>query len=187
MEGAESITLARAQAGDSEAFQMLVEENSHKMFRLAYRMTGNEADAEDVVQETFLRAYRRLGAYESRAHFSSWLHRIAANYAIDLLRRRKRWQTDPVDATEQTSPLTGDDPGPESRAFASEIGIRVEAALTGLTAKERVAFTMRHFEGLSIKQIAAATDNNVNTTKNHIFRAVRKLRKILGPTVGDQR
>jgi len=183
MQGAEAIALERAQTGDVEAFRMLVEENSHKMFRLAFRMTGNEADAEDVVQETFLRAFNRLSEYESRAHFSSWLHRIASNYAIDLLRRRKRWNSSDLETVEQHSPLLADGPGPESEALGSEIRTHVDRELNQLTPKERIAFTLRHYQGMSIKEIGSVTGTNENTTKNHIFRAVRKLRKALGPMV----
>src|SRR4051795_8735663 len=82
--------LARARQGDGEAFQALVEQHSRSVFRLAYRMTGNEQDAEDVVQETFLRAYKQLGRFESRANFATWLHRIAVNCSIDLIRSRPK-------------------------------------------------------------------------------------------------
>src|ERR1043166_7716363 len=82
--------LARARQGDSDAFRTLVERHSRSVFRLAYRMTGNEQDAEDVVQETFLRAYKQLSHYESRSSFSTWLYRIASNYSLDLIRMRKR-------------------------------------------------------------------------------------------------
>src|SRR2546425_1764724 len=82
--------LARARQGDAEAFRVLVERHSRSVFRLAYRMTGNEEDAEDVVQETFLRAYRQLDRYEARSSFSTWLYRIASNYSLDLIRMRRR-------------------------------------------------------------------------------------------------
>src|SRR5947208_3224756 len=81
--------LARARQGDSEAFRVLVEQHSRSVFRLAFRMIGNEQDAEDVVQESFLRAYRQLGRFESRANFGTWLYRIAANCAVDMMRARQ--------------------------------------------------------------------------------------------------
>src|ERR687898_3261134 len=81
--------LARARQGDGDAFRALVERHSRRAFQLAFRMTGNEQDAEDVVQESFLRAYRQLGRFESRANFATWLHRIAVNCSIDLIRGRK--------------------------------------------------------------------------------------------------
>src|SRR5437764_11188600 len=81
--------LARARQGDNEAFRALVERHSGSVFRLAFRMTGNEQDAEDVVQESFLRAYRQLGRFESRANFGTWLYRIVANCSVDLMRSKQ--------------------------------------------------------------------------------------------------
>ena len=185
MAGAEAMALERAQEGDADDFRALVEEHSRKMFRLAYRMTGNEQDAEDVVQESFLRAYRNMGRYDSRAQLGSWLHRIAANYAIDLLRRRKRWRKADLDDLELHDPLRADAPGPEQSAFGSELGERVLQALACLTPRERVAFVLRHHEGYSIREIGRVLGTRENATKNHIFRAVRKLRKQLAP-VGEE-
>ena len=83
----------RARSGDSDAFRLLVEQHSRAIFRLAFRMTGNEQDAEDLVQETFLRAWKQLHKFDGRAAFGSWLYRIAANATEDLRRRkaRARW------------------------------------------------------------------------------------------------
>src|SRR5947209_2460584 len=81
--------LARARQGDAEAFRVLIERHSRSVFRLAYRMTGNEQDAEDVVQESFLRAYRQLGRFESRANFGTWLYRIVSNCSADLMRAKQ--------------------------------------------------------------------------------------------------
>src|SRR2546423_12774428 len=90
MDGTEvAAVLARARQGDSEAFRTLVERHSRRAFQLAYRMTGNEQDAEDVVQESFIRAYKQLGRFEARAHFATWLHRIVANCSVDLIRSRR--------------------------------------------------------------------------------------------------
>src|SRR5277367_4562251 len=90
MEDSDLAAVARVRAGDSDGFRLLVERHGRSVFRLAYRMTGNEQDAEDVVQETFLRAYKQINRYESRASFGTWLYRIAANYSLDLVRSRKR-------------------------------------------------------------------------------------------------
>src|SRR4030095_9619288 len=90
MDGADAADVERARAGDEDAFRMLVERHSRSLFRLAFRLTGNEQDAEDVVQDAWLKAYRRLDQFESRANFGSWLYRIAANCAYDLLRGRRR-------------------------------------------------------------------------------------------------
>src|SRR5690242_21851974 len=82
--------LARARQGDSDAFRALVERHSRSVFRLAFRMTGNEQDAEDVVQESMLRAYKQLSKFDERASFGTWLYRIAANCSLDLVRSRNR-------------------------------------------------------------------------------------------------
>ena len=185
MQAAETMRFDETPDGDAEVFRAVVEENSRKMFRLAYRMTGNEQDAEDVVQETFLRAYGKLGQYQSRAHMASWLHRIAANYAIDLLRRRKRWRSSDLDSHEEHSPLKSVAPDPDRELHGVEVQRRVSAELEKLTPKERIAFTLRHHEGLSIKEIAEITGSGISATKNHIFRAVHKMRKALKPWAGE--
>src|ERR1700752_3167480 len=102
--------LARARQGDSEAFRVLVERHSRSVFRLAFRMTGNQQDAEDLVQETYLRAYRQIRKYDRRAAFGTWLYRIAANCSLDLIRARKRRQ-------EQQTPVDGE--GQELAAAAA--------------------------------------------------------------------
>src|ERR1700732_1816372 len=103
MEQTEAAAIDRAKAGDGEAFRVLVDRHSRSVFRLAFRMTGNEQDAEDLVQETFLRAYRQIARFEGRAGLSTWLYRIAANCSLDLIRARKRRQEQqaPVDAEGQ--------------------------------------------------------------------------------------
>src|SRR5947199_9131430 len=86
----DAIAVERTLAGDRDAFRVLVERHSHSVFRLAYRMTGNQHDAEEVVQEAFLRAYQKLEQFAARANFGTWVYRIAANYSIDRLRQRQK-------------------------------------------------------------------------------------------------
>src|SRR4051794_2699140 len=90
MELTDAAFVAKARSGDADAYRVLVERHSRALFRLAFRMTGNESDAEDVVQESFLRAYRQLGKFDERATFGTWLYRIATNCSLDLVRSRKR-------------------------------------------------------------------------------------------------
>ena len=90
MECSDETAVARARAGDRDAFQVLVERHSRPLFSLAFRMTGNEQDAEDVVQETLLRAYRKIEKFDERASFRTWLYRITVNCSLDLVRARKR-------------------------------------------------------------------------------------------------
>src|SRR6185295_224231 len=90
MQDSDGALIAQALEGDRGAFRVLVERHSRAVFRLAFRITGNESDAEDVVQEAFLRAWRQLHRYEARAGFGTWMYRIASNYALDLVRARRR-------------------------------------------------------------------------------------------------
>src|ERR1700746_2734219 len=89
----DDVAVERTLAGDRDAFRVLVERHSPNVFRLAYRMTGNRQDAEEVVQEAFLRAYKKLSQFAARANFGTWVYRIAANYAIDRMRQRKKEDT----------------------------------------------------------------------------------------------
>ena len=180
-EDAAAVALARD--GDSEAFRSLVERHSRLVFRVAYRMTGNEADAEDVVQNTFLRAYQQLGRFESRANFGTWVYRIAVNCAIDYMRARpKRESAEEDDTLERAAGGTGA-PDAEQMVLGSEIGARVQAALNRLSDMERAAFVMRHYQGFSIEEIGRSLGLKTNATKHRIFRAVRKMRVALEPFV----
>lgn len=179
----DTLVLERARTGDREAFRMLVEEHSPTLFRTAYRMTGNRQDAEDVVQEALLRAYRRLPRCDSQAQLAAWLQRIAANRAIDLLRRRKRWGLRSLDGEADSRPLAATGAGPDRRLLGDEVARRLEEALETLTPVERLAFVLRHYEGRSIAEIGAITGARTNATKNRIFRAVRKVRRALEPLV----
>lgn len=179
--------LSRARAGDHDAFRELVERHSRAVFRVAYRITGRTEDAEDVVQETFLRAYRQLDRFESRANFGTWLHRIAANCAVDLLRARPRREMN--EETETLERLSGGDansamPSPERALLGHQISEHVARALGRLSDMERAAFTLRHFEGLSIEDISRTLGLRTNATKHSIFRAVKKMRHELKPFVG---
>jgi RNA polymerase sigma-70 factor (ECF subfamily) len=176
--------LARARQGDSDAFRALVEQHSRSVFRLAFRMTGNEQDAEDVVQESFLRAYRQLGRFESRANFGTWLYRIVSNCSVDLMRskqaRHDQVRGDSLDEGGMELPAA-DVPGPERMAQSAEIDRRVQHALQELSPLERAAFTLRHYEGRSIDEISATLGLGTSAAKHSVFRAVKKLRIALAP------
>jgi RNA polymerase sigma-70 factor (ECF subfamily) len=180
-----SAVLARARQGDNEAFRALVEQHSRSAFRLAFRMMGNEQDAEDVVQESFLRAYRQLGRFESRANFGTWLYRIVANCSVDLMRskqaRHDQIRGDSLDDAAAAELPDANLAGPDRLAQSAEIDRRVQAALRELSPLERAAFTLRHYEGRSIDEISAALGLGTSAAKHSVFRAVRKLRVALAP------
>jgi RNA polymerase sigma-70 factor (ECF subfamily) len=189
MPESDAVAVARAQAGDPDAFRDLVDRHSRRIYRLALRMTGSVQDAEDVVQEAFLRAYRQLDRFESRANFGTWLHRITVNCSIDLMRARpRREDAQDADTLETLGPAVTTHGGdatsePERLALSAEIQERVVEAMERLSPMERAAFTLRHFEGMSIDEIGQTLNLRTNATKHSIFRAVRKMRAALEPFV----
>jgi RNA polymerase sigma-70 factor (ECF subfamily) len=181
--GQAAAVLARARQGDGDAFRALVELHARGAFGLAYRLTGDERDAEDVVQESFIRAYRQLGRFEARSNFGTWLHRIIVNCAMDALRarqsRREAHGIDPAEDLRDLLPCAG--PSPERLARSEEIRRRVEASMAALTPQERAAFALRHYEGQSIDDIGRTLGVQKSAAKHAIFRAVRKVRAALDP------
>jgi RNA polymerase sigma-70 factor, ECF subfamily len=141
-------------------------------------MTGHEQDVEDVVQETFLRAYDHLSQFDGRASFGSWLYRIAANSSLDLLRFRKRSAESDID---DPSLPPHSSPSPERLAMSGEVRERLAEAMQELSSAERTAFVLRHFEGLSIEDVSRALDCQAGAAKHSVFRAVQKLRRALEP------
>ena len=173
--------MTRDQRFEAEALPLL-----KALYGTADRMTGNSHDAEDLVQETFLRAYRRLDRFEARANFGTWLHRIAINCSLDLLRARgrqdKHYGGDPS-SEEMSAVIKAEDPQPDRLLLSSELKAQVGKALERLSGNERTAFILRHFEGMPVEEIGRTLGIQVNAAKHTIFRAVRKLRESLEPFV----
>jgi len=192
MEWTDSEAAEEARKGDQRAFRVLVERHSRSIFRLAYRMTGNEQDAEDMVQETFLRAWKQMHRFDGRAAFGTWVYRIASNCSLDLIRARK------VHGEQQ--PLSGDEelpgtfdgvatgaPSPERLMQSNQIARMLGPALAHLSEMERTAFLLRHYEGCGTDEIARALGVQANAAKQTVFRAVQKLRQALEPAWGVAR
>jgi RNA polymerase sigma-70 factor, ECF subfamily len=186
----DALAIQRTLAGERDAYRVLVERHSLNLYRLAYRMTGNAHDAEEVVQEAFLRAYQKLSQFAGNSNFGTWVYRIAANYAIDLLRQRNVEAARRISVNRPTEDGLEADPiatlkdpaaSPERLASSVELASKMEEALAALTPAERTAIVMRHWEGCAIEEIAAVLKSNSNATKNTVFRAVSKLRKALEP------
>src|ERR1700692_2678239 len=148
MEDSDSVAVARVKAGDGDAYRALVDRHSRSVFRLAYRMTGNEQDAEDVVQETFLRAYRQLHRYEARASFGTWLYRIASKYSLELMSSRARHPQAAAGVSAESGGdalggVASEAPGPDRLLFGDEVQRKVESTLSELSQQERTAFVLR--------------------------------------------
>jgi RNA polymerase sigma-70 factor, ECF subfamily len=192
MEWTDEAAAAETRKGDRNAFRVLVDRHSRALFRLAYRMTGNESDAEDVVQETFLRAYKQIKQFDCRSSFSTWVYRICSNCALDVIRSRKarEKQREPVGEEKTTSwieTIAARDPDPERLMHSGQIARLLEPALEQLSEMERVAFTLRHFEGCNVDEIARTLGVQQNAAKHSVFRAVQKLRRALEPAWGVTR
>jgi RNA polymerase sigma-70 factor (ECF subfamily) len=167
-------------AGDRDAYGPLVRRHSQALFRVACRITGNEADAEDVVQETLIRAYRKLDRFEARANFGTWLYRIGVRCALDRLAARRGEEQ--VRVAEETDPEEGElqvasaEAGPEQLLLSAELEAMRGLAMRSLSPMERTAFILRHMEGKGMEEIAAALGIQPSAAKQAVFRAVEKLR-----------
>jgi RNA polymerase sigma-70 factor, ECF subfamily len=189
MEWTDSAAAEEARKGNQHAFRVLVERHSRPVFRLAFRMTGNEQDAEDVVQESFLRAFRQIQSFDGRSAFGTWLYRIAANCSLDLLRARKIREDRRVSPTEEESfgwleNVATSAPSPERLTQSGQIASLLRPALAQLSDMERTAFILRHYEGCDIDQISQVLGVKANAAKHTVFRAVQKLRRALEPVLG---
>jgi RNA polymerase sigma-70 factor (ECF subfamily) len=170
-------------AGDKEAYAALVVRHSGRLFRVAFRITGNEADAEDVVQEALLRGYRKLESFESRSDFGTWIYRIAVRCALDRIGGSKVDESSRIgettDGEQDRVQIADQAAGPERLLLSGEIGAMQEFAMHALSATERTAFVLRHLEDRTTEEIAAAMGIPPNTAKQSVFRAVQKLRRRL--------
>jgi len=193
VETSDAEAVERTLAGARDTYRVLVERHSRNVFRMAYRMTGNRQDAEEVVQEAFLRGYQKLRQFQGQANFGTWVYRIAANYAIDRLRTkhaeqsRRQVASGPQEDGLEIDPLMSAKdlaPSPERLAASAQLAEKMKEALDALSPAERTAIVMRHWEGCAIEEIAAVLKSNTNATKNTVFRAVAKLRKALEPYAG---
>jgi RNA polymerase sigma-70 factor (ECF subfamily) len=183
---------AEAKLGNKHAFRVLVERHSKAVFRLAYLMTNNEHDAEDLVQETFLRSYKQLNNFDGRAAFGTWLHRICVNCSLNLVRARKnRREQSTARAAEPNfdwlNEVASPAPSPERLTESSEFAAMLGPALELLSDSERVAFILRHYEECPIEEIARTLGTQPGAAKQTVFRAVQKLRSVLEPVWGTRR
>ena len=171
--------------GDRRAFAELVEMYKDRIFRLAYRMLGNNQEAEDVVQETFLRVFTNLHRYDESQKFSTWIYRIAANLCIDRLRKRKNLYSLDADMTDNSegsdwySLLPSNEKTPESHMMVSETQEQVRKAIDALPEKYKSVVILRYLHDLSLQEIGEVLDMPVTTVKTRVHRGREYLRKKL--------
>jgi RNA polymerase sigma-70 factor, ECF subfamily len=179
MERPESALLMdRARQGDVDAFAELFEQLRSRVFTVAWRLVGSN-DAEDVVMETYLKAWKALPGFNQRASLETWLYRIAHNCAVDVLRKRRPLpdgQREPVDVEALADPRARP---PDEAAAASDLAREVRQALDTLSPEHRTALRLRYSDGLSYAEIAAATGVSIGTVMSRLFNGKRRLQQQL--------
>lgn len=180
------ISLEALKAGDRAEFARFVEQNSANIYRLGLRMLGNEQDAEDILQETFIKAFQHLDSFDGRAKLSTWLYRIATNEALMLLRRRKPEPVS-VEVPAADDPDTLQEPLqiidwaslPEDELLSDETLRVVNQAVADLPDSLRVTFILREIEGLSTRETAQVLQLSEGAVKTRLSRARLQLRELL--------
>ncbi|HCS40317.1 MAG TPA: RNA polymerase subunit sigma-24 [Anaerolineaceae bacterium] len=178
--------LTALQSGDRQAFAKLVEETSTQIYRTARQILGDEQDAEDVLQETYMKAFKALPTFEGRSSISTWLHRIAVNEALMMIRKRKT----PMVSVDDTLPFESDEESsgieivdfcclPEKELLSSESRKFMDQAIQRLPETLKTVFVLRDLEGLSIQETAEALQITENNVKTRLLRARLRLRQEL--------
>jgi RNA polymerase sigma-70 factor, ECF subfamily len=175
--------LEKARSGDRQAFKNLVVMHQQKVFLLAYSLLRNREDATDVVQETFMRLFQKLDAYEPGKNFQGWLLRIAKNLCVDYYRknygRRREHESDrSLEDIDPAAPPGDRSPG------GFDLRQAFSRALARLAERQRLVFVMKHYNGLDYREIAQVLDISTGTVKSLHFKAVRNLRVFLSPQLG---
>ena len=173
MEDADLVRLC--QNGDMAAFGQLFHKYHERVYSTAYRMTGNQQDAEDLTQEIFLKAYQSINKFRFRSAFSSWLYRLAVNSCIDELRKRKKNDATPL--TEEMPEM--DVNTPEDQAISREREGQIWGAINSLNERERAIVILRDVEGLSYNEIAEVLRCSLGRVKSRLHEARQKLKAAL--------
>jgi RNA polymerase sigma-70 factor (ECF subfamily) len=181
----ESILVDAARAGDIRAFESLVRRYDRNVFRIAQHITQNREDAEDVVQDAFLKAYQNLGQFQGQSKFYTWLVRIAVNEALMRLRRRRPERMVSIDEDVRTEDdsmpreIADWSPNPEQQYTQAELKDILGKTIQGLPPSFRTVFVLRDVEGLSTEETASALELSVPAVKSRLLRARLQLRERL--------
>lgn len=181
--------IRRVQEGDGTAFEELVRRHDRKVLAIALSYTRNEADAQDIYQEVFLRVHRALGAFEFRSKFTTWLHRVTVNACLTHRARSKAHLYDSLDApVDERDPMRNrlqnvlsDGDEPEHQVLSGEIAAQIDKAMAALSDRQRLVFTLRHHRGHKIREIAEMLDCAEGTVKKYLFTATERVRDRLRP------
>lgn len=174
--------IQKTKTGDRQAFGVLIDLYQHKVYQICLRMVGNHQEAEDLAQETFLRAYLNIDSYETDKKFSSWLYRIATNVSIDRLRKRKpdAYLDAEVTGTQGLTLyhlLADNNERPEDQLLTLEVQENVQKQIARLPPKYRSAIVLKYMEDLSLQEVSEVLDIPVSTVKTRLYRAREILRR----------
>jgi RNA polymerase sigma-70 factor (ECF subfamily) len=183
----ESDLIHKAQSGDMMAFTELVRQHDRAVFALIARHVNSAEDAKDVFQEVMVKVYRGLARFELRSEFATWVHRIAVNVCLSHRSRARNAQHvsinapgDDQDSAESHVPeLTSTAAGPDQEAIHTDMWRHVEGALQSLSPRERMVFSLRHYEGRPLREIAGTLGCSEGAVKRYLFDATRKMREQL--------
>jgi RNA polymerase sigma-70 factor (ECF subfamily) len=184
----DTLLVREAQRGSRAAFEELVRNYDHAVLRLALHLTGSEAEAQDIYQEAFLKAYKNIGRFRFECSFYTWIYRIVTNLCLDSIRKKQvRKEDAPVvqdregeeyDVLAQVADLRSG-ANPERDLMRRELGGRILQALDRLTPRERMVFELKHYQGLRLRTVGEILNTTEETAKNTLFRATQKLRGAL--------
>src|SRR6516162_5817674 len=182
--------VARVLAGDLPLFEVLMRRHNQRLYRTARAIVRDDAEAEDVMQETYVRAYAALGQFEGRAQWATWLTRIAVNEALARVRARGRFVSKEASEVMEDDVMTKEPPvppraeGPEAAASARELGALVEHAIDDLPDTYRAVFVLREVQELSTAETAACLEVSEELVKVRLHRARAELRRLMDARLG---
>lgn len=179
--------ILKARQGNIVAFEQLVQKYDKKVFSIASQYVQSSEDAKDIYQEVFVRVYRGLPKFELRSEFSTWLYRITTNVCLTHRARSRKHNHASLDERHDDDERHGrplkesvrDEEATDQRLIDSEISSKVKQALKSISAKQRMVFTLRHYEGYKLKEIAAIMKCSEGTVKRYLFTATERIRSQL--------
>lgn len=191
----EIVLIERVRNGERSAFSSLVEKYRQQAFSLCYNITGNSEDAKDILQEAFIKAYQGMKDFKGNSSFSTWLYRIVTNLCKDYLRKKNRasrilvepatLQNDDEDVAEYIE-AKDTNPDPAQATVVNELKYMLDSAIGLLPERQRLAFTLKHIQGMKLDEVADILKCKVSTVKAHLFKAVRNLQRSLEPYLSSQ-
>ena len=180
----DALLVSRAKGGDRQAFAELVRSSQERVFNTIVSFTRNDQDADDLMQETFLQAYKNLGRFRGQSTFFTWVYRIAVNRTLNFLKKKNREKGgEPLTEVAASPVLGGVGAGPEAASLREELGLKMKEAMDALPFIYRAAFNLVACQGLSHLEAARVLHISEKTISWRMFRARKMLRERLGPYV----